>query len=214
VNDEANRRKIRLHAVLKGSLANGPRRAAVVWVQGCTGMCDGCCNPKTHDPEGGYDRDVDDLANDVIQDETVGGMTISGGEPLEQFYQVLHLVTVVHRMRPDLCITLFTRFDVDNRCGAWDWNKRFGIPDHDIPRLRNQLDVLVEGRYLKQFPGKDPLLASTNQHVSFPSGRYGPNDLVDIPRVEVLIHEDGTVVETGIGALLSDSDDRPSPAQS
>lgn len=191
---------IRLHATLAASLANGPKRSFVVWVQGCTMDCPGCCNPGSHDPGGGYEKDVDELADGIIRDGSIGGLTISGGEPLEQLDAVLHLVTVVRRFRPDLCIVLFTGHEFPGEkvrihavAGSGTWK---------FHRLIGQLDVLVEGPYLQEAPGKDPLAASTNQKVSFPAGRFGPDDLVDIPRVELFVNEKGEIIESGLGNVL------------
>jgi len=198
---------MRLHAVLKGSLANGPRRAAVVWFQGCFRRCPGCCNPQTHDQYGGYEREVDDVANEIIEDGSIGGMTLTGGEPLDQFDSALHLVTVVHRMRPELCIVLFTGHELDHPSFLEYIRDQTKVPWEEarikVDRLFAQIDVLVEGPYDRTKPGKDPLVASSNQKVSFPSGRYGPNDLIDIPRVEVFINEEGEIIETGFGCVLS-----------
>lgn len=180
---------MKLHAVLKGSLANGPKRSVVVWVQGCSLRCPGCCNPETHGPHGGYERESGELADEIIADESLEGLTISGGEPFDQLSEVTNLIALVHVIRPDMCIVVFTGYSLYSNGSK---------TVQDVVRL---IDILVEGPYMMSLPGKDPLVASTNQKVSFPTGRYGPDDLVNIPRVEVLVKEDGTTIETGFGSL-------------
>ena len=62
----------------------GPGDRVAVWVQGCSRHCFGCMSPELQS-EAGIDVPVETIARsiaDVIPPNT--GLTISGGEPLEQ----------------------------------------------------------------------------------------------------------------------------------
>ena len=77
--------KIRIHEIFKESRANGPGLRFVIFMQGCYFKCEGCINPKTHDPTGGYSLTIAELIDKItsIQDK-LEGVTITGGEPFLQ----------------------------------------------------------------------------------------------------------------------------------
>lgn len=54
----------------------------VVFVQGCPHHCPGCHNPQTHDFDGGYLADMDEIVRQVKADPLMSGVTFSGGEPV------------------------------------------------------------------------------------------------------------------------------------
>lgn len=76
------------------TLGYGTRIA--VWVEGCTLACDGCASRDTWDPRGGTSVSVADLAAEVI-DRSAGldGLTLTGGEPLQQAPALAELVAAV-----------------------------------------------------------------------------------------------------------------------
>src|SRR5262245_56415231 len=75
---------IRIHAVEPRSRANGPGARFVVWIQGCTLGCPGCFNPPTHDAGGGREVPVEELAAQRAATPGIEGLSLSGGEPLQQ----------------------------------------------------------------------------------------------------------------------------------
>ena len=77
-------KKIRLAGIVYESLVNGPGMRRVFFSQGCKHNCKGCFNPDTHDFNGGENRNMDDLINDVIENPILRGVTFSGGDPWEQ----------------------------------------------------------------------------------------------------------------------------------
>ncbi|MFG3259796.1 4Fe-4S single cluster domain-containing protein [Streptomyces sp. NPDC048172] len=75
----------RLHATLPRSEANGPGVRYVIWSQGCSLGCPGCFNPSTHPGEAPLTRTVEGVVADVLDGaDGLEGVTLSGGEPLEQ----------------------------------------------------------------------------------------------------------------------------------
>ena len=84
---------IRLAAPLQtDSIVDGEGIRAVVWTQGCSHNCLGCHNPETHDFNGGYLVNVDDLKKEIGELTNQQGITFSGGDPLYQVDSVLELV--------------------------------------------------------------------------------------------------------------------------
>ena len=101
---------LRVHHFLPASRANGPGVRAVLWTQGCSLACPGCFNPETHTRQGGSDVPVADLlaALRALPAE-VEGITISGGEPLQQAPALTNLLREVRAQTP-LSVILFTGY--------------------------------------------------------------------------------------------------------
>jgi len=189
-----------IHRVVDASRANGPGVRAVVWVQGCTLNCPGCANPETHDPAGGTRVPVSILAEHICGiSSKIEGITVSGGEPLQQASALAALLKEIRR-RTRLSILLFSGYTMQE-IEALKAGKA-------VLRLA---DVLIAGRYDRARRVARGLLASSNQTIHFLTDRYGPADLAEVPEAEVLIESDGTVVVTGIDtpslSLLSPPED-------
>ena len=182
--------KIRLHAVEPSSRANGPGLRAVVWFQGCTLGCPGCFNPTTHAPSGGYETEAGVLAEELIALHGIEGVSISGGEP---FQQPEALAALVHRLRQtSLSILIFSGYTL----------KRI----HALPlgpAILASIDVLVAGPYVQEQHSGHGLLGSTNQRLHLLTGRYQPGDFTRLPRGEIILHRDGTMMVTGFAVFES-----------
>lgn len=168
---------LRVHECLRSSV-NGPGSRATIWFQGCSWHCPGCGNPATHDPNGGTPVDPHDLAAWVNGLSGIEGITLTGGEPLEQPHRSLDLFLADVRL--DLSIVLFTGYGEDD------------VP----PLLRNYLDAAIVGPYDHTRPRKG-FLPSDNQRLVLYSNRYTAADFDRVPGVAVYVRKDGTVHTTG-----------------
>ena len=74
--------KIRMSGVVEESIVDGPGIRYTVFVQGCPHHCEGCHNPQTHDFNGGYEDDTDNIYSKIMENPLIDGVTFSGGEPL------------------------------------------------------------------------------------------------------------------------------------
>ncbi len=84
---------LQIHHFLAVSQANGPGSRAVLWLQGCHLKCPGCINPDTHNPESGKRINIKDIIKKLSHPmQTIEGVTISGGEPLEQIAPLTKLL--------------------------------------------------------------------------------------------------------------------------
>jgi anaerobic ribonucleoside-triphosphate reductase activating protein len=158
----------------------------VVWVQGCSLGCPGCWNPQAHTFDAGEEIDPTELASRVVREAPAGteGVTLSGGEPMQQALSVYHFITMIHALRPDWSIGMFTgytltemfagSFDVQNDAMLDTYPQirrdaiRMSLWSHQI---RPHLDFAVTGRYnRKQLTMRADLpyrhaVSSANQHI-------------------------------------------------
>ena len=55
--------RIKISGVVNDSIVDGAGFRLTVFTQGCHHNCPGCHNPQTHDPEGGFWSDTEDILN-------------------------------------------------------------------------------------------------------------------------------------------------------
>ena len=122
----------------------------------------------------------------VALSDSIEGVTISGGEPLQQLPSVLSLLRRLRAETP-LSVLMFS---------GYRWDEILRMPRAD--ELLSCLDVLIAGRYDgTQHVARD-LRGSANKTVHFLTPRYGPADLEQVPPAEVIITAAGEVVMSGI----------------
>ncbi len=189
---------LRVHRFLPHSYANGPGARAVIWVQGCTLGCPGCFNPATHPHAGGELLPVATLfrrivaagaAFDASIKAPIEGVTISGGEPLQQPAPLAALLTRL-RNETSLSLLLFTGY-------TWAEIHRMS----HAAQILACLDVLITGRYDATQRVAHGLLGSSNQRIHLLSARYSEADLHAAPPAEVIVTAGGEVVLSGIDPL-------------
>jgi anaerobic ribonucleoside-triphosphate reductase activating protein len=174
-----------LHAFLPRSRANGPGWRSVVWVQGCSLGCPGCFNPQTHSREDVVETvGVAEVMERILAAGTEG-LTVSGGEPLQQAEAVVALLEAARAA--GLSTLLFTGL-------TWEEVQRLPL----APRLLRCVDVMVAGRYVAERRVAHGLLGSANQTVHLLSPRYTLEEIAATPEAEAVILPDGRVVFSGI----------------
>lgn len=181
---------LQLHDFLPSSRSNGPGNRAVIWFQGCTLACPGCFNPATHSPSGGKNLTVEELVRQMqsITPEP-DGITISGGEPLQQLPALLYLLTELKTHLP-LPIILFSGYTMEE----------IQRMPHIDPLFTN-VDVLIAGRYMERDRIAHGLRGSSNKTMHFFSDRLKPTDFLDLPDVEIILTAQGEVIQSGINPL-------------
>lgn len=181
---------LRLHSFLPLSYANGPGARAVVWVQGCTLGCRGCFNPETHLASGGTLVSVKGLVETIAANVQAEGVSILGGEPLQQYRPVMSLLKSI-RANTKHSVLLFT---------GYTWEEVRQMPDADD--LLACVDILFAGRYDQCQRVAHHLLGSANKTVHFLTERYSMDDLVHVPEAEVIVDSSGEIVLSGIDPLI------------
>lgn len=149
--------KIRVAGLVKESIVDGPGLRYVVFVQGCKHNCQGCHNPKTHDFGGGYLIEIDEIIKEIRANPLIDGMTISGGEPLEQPKELIPLIQKARDLNKNIIIYTGYTYEAIQKAGKIrrEWTT-----------LLELTDILIDGPFQKD--KEDPLLkfrGSQNQRI-------------------------------------------------
>lgn len=181
----------RVHAIEPRSRANGPGARFVVWLQGCTLGCPGCFNPTTHDDAAGREMaiaEIAELLRGASSAGTIEGLTLSGGEPMQQPAAALALLEAGRAL--GLSTLMFSGYALD------EIRALPGGPD-----VLGQLDVLIDGRYVAGERLATGLRGSANQRIQLLTTRYQRSDVEATPVAEIRIGPTGELVLTGVDPL-------------
>lgn len=181
---------LQLHAAEPRSRANGPGARFVFWFQGCSLGCAGCFNPDTHALAAPLRWTVVEAMSRVTAEtDRIEGVTLSGGEPLEQPEAALALVRAI-RAQTGLSILVFSGFAIEE------------IRQQPLgPAILEGIDVLIDGRYRAPERLGRGLRGSRNQRIQLLSERYTLPEVAATPEAEVRIAPDGSIVLTGVAPL-------------
>lgn len=177
-----------IHRFLPRTRAEGPGLRAAVWVQGCSRHCEGCFAAETWSHEPNILMDACELAERIIADKAVEGVTILGGEPFEQAHEVAELLGLIKGA--GLSGIVFTGGSLDELRGS---------TDADIQRVISFADVIIDGEYDRsQRDFSRSMVGSRNQRFHFLTDRYCYEDIPP-NRIEARIMPDGSVKFNGMG---------------
>ena len=129
--------KIRIAGIVKESIVDGPGIRYAIFTQGCIHNCMGCHNPNTHDLNGGYEIDIEDLINDIDSSILLNGVTLSGGEPFLQAESILPLVQ--HLKKRKINILAYTGYIFEQLIKSNNINEL---------QLLTMIDILVDGKFI------------------------------------------------------------------
>ena len=138
----------------------------------------------------GRDLPVKKMIEWAVSIEGIEGISISGGEPTEQLKPLNKFLSAV-KERTDLSVLLFS-----------------GRTEKDILKLAGGralmavTDILIEGLYNRELsspPGTWP--SSENQKIRVLSKRYTRDDFLNLPETEIIITDQGEVIESGLGVM-------------
>ncbi|NJE34381.1 anaerobic ribonucleoside-triphosphate reductase activating protein [Megasphaera sp. SW808] len=138
-------------------IANGPGIRATVFVTGCSRRCVNCFNEEYQDFNAGSEWTAAETERLIsyLQDDTNSGLTLLGGEPMENAEDLLELVQAVRRAVPGKSIWVYSGFLYEEI-----------LAQPARKALLAACDVLVDGPFVDAL--KDPGLyfrGSSNQRV-------------------------------------------------
>ena len=175
----------------------GPGSRVALWASGCTKHCEGCANPElwVHSDRQLFDvRSVAEILRSMAGEQDAHRLTITGGDPLEQPEDIISLLEAV---RPDYDdVLLYTGYRIEEL--------RQILGEGYLSRLRDLVDVLIDGRYVEALNVPEAVLrGSINQRIIFFNEGLRPvyeSYLKEGRQVQNFVCE-GVVVSVGIHNL-------------
>ena len=148
---------LRISGIIKDSIVDGPGLRLVLFTQGCTHNCLGCHNPQTHDLNGGYDIEINELNELLTEQKLIRGVTLSGGEPFLQAESLVPFAKVTKER--GLNLIAYTGYYFEELLNLSKTNQY-------IIELLKYIDVLIDGPF--ELDKKDlslPFRGSRNQRL-------------------------------------------------
>ena len=161
----------------------GPGLRAVFWTQGCNLACKGCWNTQYWSKKGGDIIQVSTLLEELDLIDGIEGITLLGGEPLQQSEASLELIQGCKEK--GLTVFLYTGYDPSEF-------------DLTMQQCFDLSDIAVTGRFVQEL--RDTTLrwrGSQNQQVHFISNAYDESVLQEQTEVECHILPNGVVRMVG-----------------
>lgn len=185
--------ELRIFQFIPRTDVEGPGTRACVQVQGCPIHCAGCALPQTWPVDDGRLVDADFLANQIISEPSIEGVTFLGGEP---FFQAAALAYIGRRVREqNLSVVTFTGYRLEDIKAA---------SRQDYDELLAVTDLLIDGPFQrKHLEFSRAWVGSSNQRFHFLTDRYVhlADEISPIPnRIEVRIKPDGRILINGMAA--------------
>ena len=163
--DKSN--NLHIIAVTGPDINNGPGFRVTIWVSGCTHACPGCQNKHTWKYGQGHKLDdmipytnitYKDKILNLIGDEHIDGVTISGGDPLDQSAQALEelakFLSNIKKRYPEKSIWLYTGYFIED------------LKNSSHKEVIKNCDVIIDGPYIKEKRNITiPFRGSTNQRI-------------------------------------------------
>ena len=157
----------------------GPGTRFVIWLQGCTLACKGCWNKQYWPVKGGASYSVQELVEMINRTSHIEGITLLGGEPLQQSEPVSNLISKVKKIGKT--VFLYTGYNVEEF-------------DEVMRSCFDNSDIVVTGRYEKELRNTNlRWRGSENQKIHFPTSHYNLDSLEERNEIEFVVNGDGTL---------------------
>lgn len=179
---------LRVHATTSQSTIYGPGERFVIWVQGCTLGCKGCWNIETWSNDGGQQSSIQELIDEYERTGPHEGITILGGEPLQQAAACLLLINEIQSRNGS--VMLYTGYEPHEF-------------DENMQSCFDSSDIVITGRYVQELRNTNlRWRGSSNQIVHLNSNKYAGLNIDEHNEVEIEIdHDTGLVQVLGYPTL-------------
>lgn len=146
--------KVRLASDIQSdSILDGEGIRTVIWFQGCSHNCDECHNPETHDFNGGFEIELEELKKQIDELECQNGITLSGGDPFFQAEAATEIAKFAHTKGYNVWV--YTGFLYEDL-----------IKISKYKTLLENIDILIDGKFIKKLKSYDcKFRGSTNQRI-------------------------------------------------
>lgn len=129
------------HNIDHCDMLNGDGIRVSLWVSGCSLHCKGCQNPQTWDFNSGIPFDSEALQElyDALDKKYIQGLTLTGGNPMDNMPEILHICRTVKERFPAKDIWLYSGHTLEQ---ILQWEVGVCILEY--------VDVLVDGPYIEE----------------------------------------------------------------
>ncbi len=180
---------LNLAAYCSKTNALGPGCRAAIWVQGCPFRCKGCISPDWIPFTSANQYDPQVLVEQLLADEEITGITISGGEPVMQASALTNFLKYGKSIR-DFNVIFFTGYYLENL--------RAFPASSPVQQLLKYVDVIIDGPYVENQNDNLGLRGSANQRTIHLTDRLKDYDFEhQIRQVEIQISS-GDVLFVGV----------------
>jgi anaerobic ribonucleoside-triphosphate reductase activating protein len=167
--------------IVRNSTIYGPDHRFVIWVQGCSIRCKGCWNKSMWEFIPVMLMDIEVLIAMIKDEDGIRGVTILGGEPLDQSEALLILGRQIKTMGLDLMV--YTGYELGD------------VQDPEARALLEISDIVVSGPYDEtKRDVSHRWKGSANQTIIFQNCRAGtsmPDE--ESSEAELHVSADGTM---------------------
>jgi anaerobic ribonucleoside-triphosphate reductase activating protein len=129
-------------------IANGPGVRISLFVSGCTHQCQNCFNEEAWDFQYGekFTTETENKIIEMLKPQYIQGLTLLGGEPLEQVNQaaLLPFLQKIRKELPDKTIWCYTGYTFETDILGHMMHEYKETAD-----LLKCLDVLVDGEFVQ-----------------------------------------------------------------
>lgn len=140
---------------------NGTGIRLTIFISGCNHNCDGCHSPESHDFHYGKEFTVEEQDNilDIFENESMiyDGITISGGDPIYSYDEVLEFIKRFKSRFPDKTVWLYTGFELEDVKS---------IASMHPENILDYIDTIVTGPFIKELKDLSlKFMGSSNQKI-------------------------------------------------
>jgi len=130
---------MRIGGITYPDINNGVGCRVTLWVSGCVHHRKGCHNPETWSFEHGevFNETEHEKLFEALSKPYIDGLTLSGGDPLCSYEEVLELVKEVKERFHEKNIWLYTGYTKE-------------YMDDNFKEILDYIDVLVDGAYIEE----------------------------------------------------------------
>ena len=150
---------LNVYHISEGSYALGPGLRYIIWVQGCMQNCKGCISPQSRPMIANNLIRIETLANSIINNHKIEGITISGGEPFLQASKLALLLQMVKEKRPELNVIVFSGYQLKQ------------LNSDKANKFIQYIDLLIDGPYVDELNDEKGMRGSSNQQFHYLTDR-------------------------------------------
>lgn len=153
---------MQIERVINGIKTLGPGARLVIWVNGCNRRCKNCVSARLQAFNPDNDQNVVDLLNSFDL-KHIDGVTISGGEPFEQCYDLWLAVKFLKESGID-DILIYS---------GYTYAELLDMHNTIVDKILANIAVLIDGPYIDELnDDTNNLKGSKNQNILFLDPKY------------------------------------------